>query len=115
MKAKKIKNLVQSNQDAIEPLASVVNTRMNRRTFVKVNLAATVLVAGASLAITSKPLQVTTTSTQQQQSVSADPFALQTITLNVNGADYMVSVEPRDMLGNVLREDIRNHRHKETM
>jgi len=36
----------------------------------------------------------------------ADPFAEQTITLNVNGQDYTVTVEPRDMLVNVIREDI---------
>jgi aerobic-type carbon monoxide dehydrogenase small subunit (CoxS/CutS family) len=56
-----------------------------------------------------KPLQLyngTSSTSTQTQTVTVDPYAAQSVTLNVNGANYTVSVEPRDMLVNVLREDI---------
>jgi len=38
--------------------------------------------------------------------VTTDPFGVRTITLNVNGANHSVNVEPRRMLVDVLREDL---------
>ncbi len=48
-------------------------------------------------------LQVPSATTSSDQS---DPFASVSITLNVNGQDYTTTVEPRDMLVNVLRENL---------
>ncbi len=52
-------------------------------------------------------------STEQLSSIDSappapplDPFAAQSVQLTVNGTSYTVSVEPRDMLVNVLREDL---------
>jgi aerobic-type carbon monoxide dehydrogenase small subunit (CoxS/CutS family) len=38
--------------------------------------------------------------------VATDPMGVRTITLNVNGANYNVNVEPRSMLVDVIREDL---------
>lgn len=64
--------------------------------------ASTLALAGAG------QLQVGTTTQQTttEQSTTSDPFASQLVTLNVNGESYQVSVEPRDMLVNVIREDL---------
>ena len=80
----------------------------------KVTSAATAAVGVSAVALATvksrspSPLQLysSTSTSSAQQAVTVDPFAAQSITLNVNGAPYVVSVEPRDMLVNVLREDI---------
>jgi len=90
----------------------MLGSKMDRRGFMKTATAATAVVGASAVALTSiKPLELYTSTSaistsSGQQSMTVDPFAEQTVTLIVNGANYTVSVEPRDMLCNVLREDI---------
>lgn len=90
--------------------AGVLGSKMDRRGFMKTATAATAVVGASAVALTSiKPLELytsTSSTSSNQQTATVDPFAAQTVTLIVNGASYAVSVEPRDMLGNVLREDL---------
>lgn len=83
------------------------DVKVSRRGFVKASLAAGVIVGGSVLALDSKDgrqaLQIAQTT---QTTTATDPFAPQAITLNVNGVDYPVTVEPRDMLVNVIRDSI---------
>ncbi|MDG7007043.1 MAG: (2Fe-2S)-binding protein [Nitrososphaerota archaeon] len=81
---------------------------MNRRTFLKVSavsagvagLGGLALTTGNSTTVLQPPTEsVPTTS-------NSDPFALQAVKLNINGKDYEVGVEPRDMLNNVLRDSL---------
>lgn len=83
-----------------------LDTKMNRRKFLKasaisagvVGLGGIALSAGNNSTVLEPPTQ-TVPSTS-----NADPFALQSITLNINGQSYQVGVEPRDMLNNVIRD-----------
>ncbi|MDG6995643.1 MAG: (2Fe-2S)-binding protein [Nitrososphaerota archaeon] len=78
--------------------------KVSRRTFLKGTVAAAAVVGVSGAVIGKSRLassQSTVVATQQ-----TDPFASQNITLNVNGVDYPVTVEPRDMLVNVIREQI---------
>ena len=67
----------------------------------------------SALALRGGVLQTSGSGVQQTSSVPAapaaaapNPFAAQTVTFTVNGTSYTVSVEPRDMLANVLRDDL---------
>lgn len=84
-------------------LVSVAKSEFSRRTFLKGSVAAGAVVGIGGLALKKSSLAATTTT---QTTTTTDPFAEQQITLNVNGTDYPVTVEPRDMLVNVIREDI---------
>jgi aerobic-type carbon monoxide dehydrogenase small subunit (CoxS/CutS family) len=92
-----------SDRKSSSGLDGIADSEFNRRTFLKGTIAATAVVGVGGLALKGSSLAATTTS---QTPTSSDPFAAQTITLIVNGTDYQVSVEPRDMLVNVLREDL---------
>lgn len=81
-----------------------LNSEISRRTFLKASVT-TAAVVGVTTAVVTKG-GTSVTAASQQQATSTDPFASQEITLNVNGVDYPVTVEPRDMLVNVIREDI---------
>ena len=103
------------------PVAALANKKVSRRTLLK-GTAAAAAVAGVSVASLSRPrikeqsaqsystISPTATNTAVAPSatpiVATDPFSLRTITLNVNGKDYSVNVEPRRMLVDVLREDL---------
>lgn len=83
--------------------------QMNRRSFVKGTLAtaavagtATMFARGVGLG-SSKALD---TALSNPTLVPDDPFAMVNITLNVNGQSYAVAVQPRDMLVNVIRENL---------
>ena len=67
--------------------------------------AAGAAVVGVGLSLRPKGVGLST-SGQTTASTSSDPFAAVPITLNVNGRNYSMSVEPRAMLVNVLRENI---------
>jgi len=53
-----------------------------------------------------RPKSASLATGQSTSSTTTDPFAPITITLNVNGNNYTLNVEPRAMLVNVLRENI---------
>jgi aerobic-type carbon monoxide dehydrogenase small subunit (CoxS/CutS family) len=77
--------------------------KLNRRTFIKASAAG---VAAAVVVLDLKPDLGTQLQVQTQTQTSSDPFANRTITLIVNQHNYTVSVPPRAMLVNVLRENI---------
>jgi aerobic-type carbon monoxide dehydrogenase small subunit (CoxS/CutS family) len=78
--------------------------KVSRRTFMKagaVGLAA-IGVVGLDL----KPSLGSALQIQPQTTAASDPFADRTVTLNVNQKNYALSIPPRSMLVNVLRENI---------
>lgn len=87
---------------------SVDQARLSRRTLIKVGaatavvagVAVTALEAGSASGATQLDAGSSTTSAAQD-----DPFANISVSMNVNGATYSASVEPRAMLVNVLREN----------
>jgi xanthine dehydrogenase YagT iron-sulfur-binding subunit len=86
----------------------LLKSKVSRRTFLKAGAASAAVVGAGSLVLESPTLksslfQLPTTS---PSSDSSDLFAPISITLNVNGQDYTTTVEPRDMLVNVLRENL---------
>lgn len=84
-------------------IEGITKEKVSRRSFLKGTIAVAA-VAGVSGAVVGKSRL--SSSATAQVLTQVDPFAAQTITLNVNGQDYQVSVEPRDMLVNVVREQI---------
>ncbi|MDG7023301.1 MAG: (2Fe-2S)-binding protein [Nitrososphaerota archaeon] len=80
---------------------------MSRRGFLKASIATGTL-AGVTVAAMGgqSVTQVLAQSSQATQTEVTDPFAKQQIVINVNGKDYHVLVEPRDMLVNVLRDGL---------
>lgn len=93
---------VSQEQEKDSGLHGVAKEKLSRRTFLKGSVAASAFVGLGAVGATQGSLAVTTTT----QTTSNDPFASQQITLNVNGTDYPVTVEPRDMLVNVIRDNI---------
>jgi aerobic carbon-monoxide dehydrogenase small subunit len=96
-------------------ISEAAKTKVSRRTLLK-GTAAAAAVVGVS-AVTMKvaqagPREQASSSAESLPPVPvvpttpADLFAAQTITLSVNGKNYTASVEPRDMLVNVLREQL---------
>jgi aerobic-type carbon monoxide dehydrogenase small subunit (CoxS/CutS family) len=99
------------------PLEEVLSKKVSKRTFLKGTLAAGAVVGVSAMAAKSPigPLQAVSSypGVQIASSVvlptsapSVDPFAPQNVSLNVNGTNYSVSIEPRAMLANVLRDDL---------
>ena len=99
------------------PLEKVLDTKMTKRSFIKGTLAAGAVVGVTALAMESpiSPLETASSYPGVQIASSVvlpstvppvDPFAPQNITLNINGTPYSVSAEPREMLANVLRDDL---------
>ncbi|MDG6960662.1 MAG: twin-arginine translocation signal domain-containing protein, partial [Nitrososphaerota archaeon] len=81
---------------------------MNRRTFLKTSAISAGVVGLGGIALTAgNTTTVVETPTESVPTTSnSDPFALQTVTLNINGKAYEVGVEPRDMLNNILRDGL---------
>jgi len=77
--------------------------KLSRRSFMKAG-AAGAAVVGVGLSL--RPKSASLATAQSTSSTATDPFAPITITLNVNGHNYTMNVEPRAMLVNVLRENI---------
>lgn len=76
------------------------NSKLSRRSFIKAGVGGAALV-GVALGASSPQSLLAESSAS---SSTTDPFAAQTITLNVNNKNYEVGVEPKDMLNNVLRD-----------
>ena len=88
------------DRNEIDSLKNQINnSKLSRRTFIKAGVGGAALV-GVALSVDSPQLLSKTSAS----STTTDPFAAQTITLNVNNKSYQVAVEPRDMLNNVLRD-----------
>jgi aerobic-type carbon monoxide dehydrogenase small subunit (CoxS/CutS family) len=80
------------------------NRPITRRDFVKTGIAAGG-VAGAAVVVGGKGgLQALQVGTPPVTTTPTDPFAARLITLNVNGTNSQVQVEPRSMLVDVLRD-----------
>ncbi len=95
------------------PVEKILETKVSKRTLLKGTMAAGAVVGVSALALRGGVLQTSGSGIQQTSSVpavpaaaAANPFAAQTVTFTVNGTSYTVSVEPRDMLATVLREDL---------
>ncbi|MDG6953554.1 MAG: (2Fe-2S)-binding protein [Nitrososphaerota archaeon] len=91
-----------------ESESTPLDSKMNRRTFLKAStISAGVIGLGGIALSTGNSTTVVQNPTENLPATSnSDPFASQTVTLNINGKSYEVSVEPRDMLNNVLRDDL---------
>ena len=85
-----------------------LDTKMNRRKFLKASAISAGVVGLGGIALSSgNATTVIETPTANVPSTSnADPFASQIVTLNINGKDVQVGVEPRDMLNNILRDSL---------
>ena len=70
-----------------------------------VGVSVVALKGSGNLQLLQKEQTATTTSTATT-TTSTDPFAVQNVTLNINGTNYTVAVEPRDMLVDVLRNGL---------
>jgi aerobic-type carbon monoxide dehydrogenase small subunit (CoxS/CutS family) len=80
--------------------------RVDRRTFIKGTVAAAAL---GVVAVGINPQEISEGSSAPEQFTPAEilePGAKRLITLNVNGQNYAAEVEARDMLVNVLRENL---------
>jgi aerobic-type carbon monoxide dehydrogenase small subunit (CoxS/CutS family) len=77
--------------------------KVSRRGFIKATLATVGVVGTAAAAVEAQSLLVPS---GQSSVISPDYTAVRTITLTVNGVNYTTQVEPRDMLVNVLRENL---------
>jgi aerobic-type carbon monoxide dehydrogenase small subunit (CoxS/CutS family) len=122
------KKIVKPVEAAGGPLQDVANAKVTRRTLIKTT-AAVAAVVGVSSVTTMSGRNIreqsgsSTSSTQSYSTISptqtntavvppappittTDPFGVRTVTLNVNGANYNVSVAPRSMLADVLRDDL---------
>jgi len=82
---------------------SLLNRPITRRDFVKTGIAAGG-VAGAVAVVGKGSLQAQLFGTPAVTTTPTDPFAARLITLNVNGTNSQVQVEPRSMLVDVLRD-----------
>lgn len=98
-KSKSRKNAVVAEVNAPSENDSL---KLSRRSFMKAS-AASAAVVGVGLSL--KPSLAATTNAPIFNN-NPDPFAPITITLNVNSQIYTLTVEQRDMLVNVLRENI---------
>jgi aerobic-type carbon monoxide dehydrogenase small subunit (CoxS/CutS family) len=79
---------------------------VSRRTFMKATAAGVAIVGAVALDLKPNLSTLLHVEAQSATTSSSDPFANRTITLVVNQKNYTVSVPPRAMLVNVLREDI---------
>ena len=101
LKKKSRKNKISSQ---LSELKNNEGLKLSRRSFMKAG-AAGAAVVGVGLSLRPKGVSLSTTA-QSSNSPYIDPLAHVPITLNVNGRNYTLSVEPRAMLVNVLRENI---------
>ncbi len=83
------------------------NAPMSRRDFVKAGIAVGGVAGASAMAVGGRgSLQALQIAQPAQQAAVTDSFAARLIKINVNGMDYKVNVEPRDMLVNVLRDSM---------
>lgn len=94
----------QSRKEEAE--SSPLDSKMNRRTFLKASAISAGVVGGIALTTGNSTTLIQTPTESVPSTSNSDPFATQTIKLNVNGKDVEVGVEPRDMLNNVLRDSL---------
>ncbi|MGH2638041.1 MAG: (2Fe-2S)-binding protein [Rhabdochlamydiaceae bacterium] len=103
MSSKKSKSRKSALNPQLENPKGNESLKLSRRSFMKAS-AAGAAVVGVGLSL--RPKNVSLSTGQSATSTSSDPFATIPITLNVNGRNYSMSVEPRAMLVNVLRENL---------
>ena len=89
-----------------EQEGNILQTKMSRRTFLKLS-AATAAATAAVTTVGGIALKSRGASNAQSTAqTTTDLFAAVPITLTVNGIPYSTTIEPRDMLVNVLRENL---------
>jgi aerobic-type carbon monoxide dehydrogenase small subunit (CoxS/CutS family) len=103
LKKRKIVNESGSKGIVAQAVESIDNLKVSRRTFMKASIAGAAVAASVGAALETGTLRRPSTQAVTQV---VDPFAEQNITLIINGQTYPVTVEPRDMLVNVIREDV---------
>jgi len=87
-------------------LPVINDVRMSRRTFIKASVA-TAAVAGSVTVLTSKPgLTPQSLQTAAAAGATGKMITNTSVKLHVNGKDYVVPVQPRDTLNDVLRNTI---------
>lgn len=86
-------------------MKAINSKKISRRTFLKAT-AGTAAVAGTAVLALELDTNAQSTTTTTTSPSTTDPFASTPITLNINGKNYHTVVEPRDMLVNVLRENL---------
>lgn len=98
---------VSGRKDGKASILQQIDSKVNRRTFLKASVGSAALVGAAALALEANTSAQTTAMTTSSMGAPSptDPFATIPITLNVNGKPYSAVVEPRAMLVNVLREN----------
>jgi aerobic-type carbon monoxide dehydrogenase small subunit (CoxS/CutS family) len=120
------------SKEAASAVAKVADTKVTRRTLMKGTAAVAAVVGVSSVAMSGRSIREqgstsssssATSTTQSYVTISptatntatvppappivaTNPFAMRTVTLNVNGTNYNVNVAPRSMLVDVLREDL---------
>ncbi|MCL5066780.1 MAG: (2Fe-2S)-binding protein [Thaumarchaeota archaeon] len=104
MSEHEIKKEISKNKEQVVNDSKVnEDLELNRRSFMKLSAAGAVVVGVAGLSLKNPSLSL---QSKAAGPVSPDPFASRTITLNVNQENFTLSVEPRDMLVNILRENL---------
>jgi len=98
------------------PVEKILDTKVSKRTLLKGTV-----VVGAAAAVTALGLAASKPKSSAQSAeaiptaagqtaismpTSTSPFAEQSVTFTVNGTSYTATVEPRDMLANVLRDSL---------
>ena len=96
------------NSTSEETGSNPLDTKMNRRKFLKASAisAGVVGLGGIALSSGNTTTVIETPTANVPATSNADPFASQIVTLNINGKDIQVGVEPRDMLNNILRDSL---------
>jgi len=87
-------------------LESSHGIRLSRRSFIKGGIAATALTAVVVGVLPQRISGTTPVTPSASTAPSPGLLAIRTITLRVNGQSLAAQVEPRDMLVNVLREQL---------
>jgi len=100
------KTVVRSEGGSAGPVEKILETRVSKRTLLKGTVAVGAIAGATALALAASHPPEAAAQTTIAVPVSTSPFAEQSVTFTVNGTSYTVSVEPRDMLANVLRDSL---------
>lgn len=88
------------------PVEKILETKVSKRTLLKGTLAVGAVAGATALVLATANPPHAAAQTTATPPTDVDAFAEQSVTFTVNGTSYTASVEPRDMLANVLRDDL---------
>jgi len=100
------KTVVRSAGGSEGPVEKILETRVSKRTLLKGTVAVGAIAGATALALAVSHPPEAAAQTTITMPANTSPFAEQSVTFTVNGTSYTVSVEPRDMLANVLRDSL---------